>query len=115
MVNVTFGTAGPASQLDQIYRNQGGTLTPWFGDSTRIGDDAQWGMGMGMGMDVADVDHNGTWDIYISDLLRNTPLEEPPWATCCIWAPRVVVTPGAPNPRDPRGVAAWLDTRRTPK
>ena len=32
-----------------------------------------------MGMDVADIDHNGTWDIYISDLLRNTPLEEPPW------------------------------------
>ena len=30
-------------------------------------------------MDVADIDHNGTWDIYISDLLRNTPLEEPPW------------------------------------
>ena len=92
MVNVTFGTADPASQLDQIYRNQGGTLTPWFGDSTRIGDDAQWGMGM----DVANVDHNSTWDIYISDLLRNTPLEEPPWATCCIWAPRVVVTPVTP-------------------
>ena len=75
MVNVTFGTADPASQLDQIYRNQGGTLTPWFRDSTRIGDDAQWGMGM----DVADINHNGTWDIYISDLLWDTPLEEPPW------------------------------------
>ena len=66
VVNVTYGTADPASQLDQIYRNQGGT---------RIGDDAQWGMGM----DVADIDHNGTWDIYISDLLWDTPLEEPPW------------------------------------
>ena len=75
VVNVTFGTADPASQLDQIYRNQGGTLTPWFRDSTRIGDDAQWGMGM----DVADINHNGTWDIYISDLLWDTPLEEPPW------------------------------------
>ena len=41
VVNVTFGTADPASQLDQIYRNQGGTLTQWLRDSTRIGDDAQ--------------------------------------------------------------------------
>ena len=31
VVNVTFGTADRASQLDQIYRNQSGTLTPWFG------------------------------------------------------------------------------------
>ena len=75
VVNVTYGTADPASQLDQIYRNQGGTLARWFRDSTRIGDDAQWGMGI----DVADIDHNGTWDIYISDLLWDTPLEEPPW------------------------------------
>ena len=75
VVNVTYGTADPASQLDQIYRNQGGTLAQWLRDSTRIGDDAQWGMGM----DVADIDHNGTWDIYISDLLWDTPLEEPPW------------------------------------
>ena len=60
---------------DFLFKNNGdGTFTertavmPWIGDDS----------GAGMGIDVADIDHNGTWDIYMSDLLDpgNEPVAE---------------------------------------
>ena len=73
--NVAGDFASPSSHRDQIYFNTGGAFVRVFEDWSWIGDDSQ----AGMGIDVADLDANGTWDIYISDLLGNTPLEERPW------------------------------------
>ncbi len=59
---------------DLIYRNDGdGTFTEVTGRMTGIGDDSQ----AGMGIDVADVDLDGDWDVYLSDLLDTTRDEEP--------------------------------------
>jgi hypothetical protein len=54
---------------DLIYRNDGPaegavTFTEVSGQQPGIGDDAQ----AGMGIDAADVDRDGDWDLYISDL-----------------------------------------------
>ena len=76
VVNVAGDYANRTSHVDQIFRNAGGSFTQVFRDWPWIGDDAQ----AGMGIDTADVDGNGTWDVYISDLRSGgTPLEEPPW------------------------------------
>ncbi|MEZ4700751.1 MAG: FG-GAP-like repeat-containing protein [Rhodothermales bacterium] len=60
---------------DLQYRNNGdGTFTEWTSQMPGIGDDS----GAGMGIDVADIDHDGDWDIYMSDLLDpgNEPVAE---------------------------------------
>ena len=76
VVNVAGDYANRTSHVDQIFRNRDGTFTQVFRDWAWIGDDAQ----AGMGIDVADVDGNGTWDLYISDLKNGgTPLEDQPW------------------------------------
>ena len=50
---------------DYIYQNNGGTgFTDRTLDSPGVGDDAD----AAMGVTVADIDFNGGWDIYISDL-----------------------------------------------
>ena len=50
---------------DFIYRNnRDGTFSDITGLSPGVGDDA----GSGMGIDVGDLDNNGTWDIYITDV-----------------------------------------------
>ncbi|MGH9464107.1 MAG: malectin domain-containing carbohydrate-binding protein, partial [Thermoanaerobaculia bacterium] len=61
---------------DLIYRNNGDgtfTLLTDIGPYVGIGDDAQ----AGMGIDAADVDLDGDWDVYLSDLL-NTNLDALP-------------------------------------
>ncbi len=76
VVNVAGDYANRSSHVDQIHRNAGGSFTQVFRDWPWIGDDAQ----AGMGIDTADVDGNGTWDLYVSDLNSGgTPLEEQPW------------------------------------
>ena len=76
VVNVAGDNANRSSHRDQIFRNEEGSFTQVFRDWYWIGDDAQ----AGMGIDVADVDGNGTWDLYISDLKSGgTPLEDEPW------------------------------------
>lgn len=50
---------------DVIYQNNGdGTFTDITGLSPGVGDDS----GSCMGVDVADIDLNGTWDLYASDV-----------------------------------------------
>ncbi|MEZ4700753.1 MAG: FG-GAP-like repeat-containing protein [Rhodothermales bacterium] len=52
---------------DQYFHNNGdGTFTELTGTMAGIGDDS----GAGMGIDLADIDHDGDWDIYMSDLLN---------------------------------------------
>ena len=76
VVNVAGDNANRSSHFDQIFRNAEGSFTQVFRDWYWIGDDAQ----AGMGIDTADVDGNGTWDLYISDLKSGgTPLEDEPW------------------------------------
>ncbi len=63
---------------DFLSINQGQSqVKPQFiesiADSLGVGDDAQ----AAMGIDVTDIDHDGDWDIYISDLL-DTDLDESP-------------------------------------
>ena len=51
--------------FDFIYMNNGGTgFTEVADDMPFVGDDS----GAGMGIDVADIDHDGDWDIYITDI-----------------------------------------------
>ena len=76
VVNVSGDNANRSSHVDQVFRNAEGSFTQVFRDWYWIGDDAQ----AGMGIDVADVDGNGTWDLYMSDLRSGgTPLEDEPW------------------------------------
>ena len=59
---------------DLIYRNNGdGTFTEITGTMTGIGNDSQ----AGMGVDTADIDLDGDWDLYVSDLRSTTNDEEP--------------------------------------
>ena len=74
VVNVAGNGANRTLHSDQIYRNREGRFVPVFDDWPWIGDDAQAGMGIA----AADVDLNGTWDLYITDLLSATTLERPP-------------------------------------
>ncbi|MDE0024138.1 MAG: FG-GAP-like repeat-containing protein [Spirochaetaceae bacterium] len=74
VVNVAGNGANRALHTDQVYRNRDGRFVQVFDDWPWIGDDAQAGMGIA----AADVDLNGTWDLYITDLLDATTLERPP-------------------------------------
>ena len=75
VANVSFDLAWP-HHWDQIYRNRGGVLEELPPEAIPgVGDDAQ----AAMGIDVADVNLDGRWDLYISDLLDGTPHESPPW------------------------------------
>ena len=60
---------------DFQFRNNGdGTFTEMVSSMPGIGDDS----GAGMGIDIADIDLDGDWDIYMSDLLDpgNEPVAE---------------------------------------
>lgn len=73
VANVSFDLAWP-HHWDQIYRNRNGVLVELPPEAIPgVGDDAQ----AAMGIDVADVNLDGRWDLYISDLL-DTPHERPP-------------------------------------
>ena len=74
VVNVAGNGANRTLHTDQVYRNRDGRFVQAFADWPWIGDDAQAGMGIA----AADVDLNGTWDLYITDLLDATTLERPP-------------------------------------
>ena len=75
VANVSFDLAWP-HHWDQIYRNRNGVLEELSPEAIPgVGDDAQ----AAMGIDVADVNLDGRWDLYISDLLDGTPHESPPW------------------------------------
>ena len=64
----------PSYHYDFIFRNNGdGTFTEVTDQSPGIGNDSQ----AGMGIDVADIDLDGDWDIYISDIF-DTFDDEPP-------------------------------------
>ena len=56
-----------------FLNNADGTFTDATGLSEGLGDDSQ----AGMGVDVGDIDLDGDWDIYITDLL-NTGRDAPP-------------------------------------
>ncbi|WP_132973082.1 CRTAC1 family protein, partial [Thiogranum longum] len=59
---------------DFIYRNNGnGTFDSISSLSPGVGDDA----GSGMGIDVSDLDNNGTWDMYITDVFSSTNDAQP--------------------------------------
>ena len=70
-INVSFSDPQPYIN-DIFWRNQGPgeigeiTFVDVTGSMPGVGDDAQ----AGMGIDIADVDHDGDWDIYITDILR---------------------------------------------
>ena len=50
--------------FDVYFRNNGdGTFTDATGESPGIGDDS----GSGMGIDIADINNDGNWDIYMTD------------------------------------------------
>jgi hypothetical protein len=54
---------------DLLYlNNANGTFTETLDDTPAIGEDS----GSGMGIDTADIDLNGTWDIYITDFGNST-------------------------------------------
>ena len=73
--NVSFDLSWP-HHWDQVYRNRNGVLEELPAEAIPgVGDDAQ----AAMGIDVADVDLDGRWDLYISDLLDGTPHERPPF------------------------------------
>lgn len=62
---------------DVLYHNDGGTFTDVTADSPGFGDDA-WAA---MGADVADIDNDGDWELYVTnlfflptDLPRGNPL-----------------------------------------
>jgi hypothetical protein len=58
----------PAHQLDFIYKNMGdGTFQERSGDSPGVGDDDH----AAMGITVGDIDLDGDWDTYISDLAND--------------------------------------------
>jgi hypothetical protein len=62
--------ADPAPYFhDQIFRNNGdGTFTDVTAAMPGVGDDSE----ADMGIDVADIDLDGDWDLYISDLYNTT-------------------------------------------
>lgn len=69
VVNAGGGVESQPYIDDLFYRNQGdGTFVEVGGQLAGICDDAQ----AGMGIDVADLDHDGDWDLYISDLRATT-------------------------------------------
>ena len=78
VINVS-GTDPQPYLNDVIYLHQGAMapLPPLLNvtaSSSGVGDDAQ----AGMGIDVADINHDGHWDVYISDFFVTDLDEDPP-------------------------------------
>ncbi|MFC3193252.1 CRTAC1 family protein [Marinicella sediminis] len=78
VINVS-GTDPQPYLNDVIYLNQGSMppLPPFVNStdsSPGVGNDAQ----AGMGIDVADINHDGHWDLYISDFFVTDLDENPP-------------------------------------
>ncbi len=74
VVNAGGGTETQPYINDFLYSNQGdGTFVDQVLSPPGIGDDAQ----AGMGIDIADLDLDGDWDLYISDLRSTTNDAEP--------------------------------------
>lgn len=78
VINVS-GTDPQPYLNDVIYLHQGAMapLPPFLnvtGSSSGVGNDAQ----AGMGIDVADINHDGHWDLYISDFYVTDLDEDPP-------------------------------------
>ena len=71
MYVVNVDTSPGEFYRDVFFRNNGdGTFRDATADSPGIGDDDE----AGMGIDVADIDLDGDWDVYISDI-RNTGID----------------------------------------
>lgn len=69
VVNAGGGAESQPYINDFLFRNLGdGTFAEATASQPGIGDDAQ----AGMGIDVADIDLDGDWDLYISDLRSTT-------------------------------------------
>ncbi|MDA1314672.1 MAG: CRTAC1 family protein [Acidobacteria bacterium] len=74
MYVVNTSHSSPTFERDVLFLNNGdGTFRDATGDSPGFGNDTE----AGMGIDVADIDLDGDWDVYISDLL-NTRLDQFP-------------------------------------
>ena len=74
VVNAGGGSESQPYINDLFYRNNGdGTFSEISGSLAGIGNDAQ----AGMGIDTADIDLDGDWDLYLSDLRSTTQDEEP--------------------------------------
>jgi len=74
MFEVNIEGRESAFEKDVFYVNNGnGTFRDAIAESPGLGDDSA----AGMGIDVADIDLDGDWDIYISDLF-NTRADQPP-------------------------------------
>ncbi|MBX2796784.1 MAG: CRTAC1 family protein [Myxococcales bacterium] len=54
---------------DVFYKNEGGTLVEWTDNPNPIGGDAF----AAMGVDIADIDADGEWDLYITDVWKLPP------------------------------------------
>jgi hypothetical protein len=66
MYVVNVSTSSPMFERDRLFiNNRNGTFRDATSESLGIGDDSE----AGMGIDVADIDLDGDWDFYISDLL----------------------------------------------
>jgi len=77
VVNVS-GTDPQPYLNDFLYLNQGNSSQTSFVESITqslgVGNDSQ----AGMGIDVADINHDGHWDIYVSDFFTTDLDENPP-------------------------------------
>lgn len=74
MVEVNIEGRESAFERDIFYvNNADGTFRNANAESPGLGDDSA----AGMGIDVADIDLDGDWDVYISDLF-NTRADQPP-------------------------------------
>ncbi|MFT5291779.1 MAG: hypothetical protein ACI8PQ_002444 [Planctomycetota bacterium] len=72
VANTAFTNSPPLFiPIDAFYRNSGGTtFTDWIPTSGGVGDDS-WGS---MGVDIGDIENDGDWDLYITDVYFNPPL-----------------------------------------
>ena len=69
MYVVNVSVSSPMFERDRLLiNNRDGTFRDATSESLGFGDDSE----AGMGIDVADIDLDGDWDLYISDLLRTS-------------------------------------------
>ena len=71
VANTAFTNSPPLFvPIDAFYQNSGGTsFTDWIPNSGGIGDES-WAS---MGLDVGDIENDGDWDLYITDVYFNPP------------------------------------------